>query len=102
MKQQLPQNKHQHPANSPKENGHIVERAFYSGPLPHPQQLKAYDDITPGAADRIIAMAERENAHRHKKETAALKGMLFNERFGTACALLIGLAAIGGGGSVYS
>lgn len=34
--------------------------------------LERYDRIAPGAAERIIAMAEREQAHRHAWEQRAL------------------------------
>ena len=34
------------------------------GPLPTPEELFQYNHLIPGAADRIIAMAERELAHR--------------------------------------
>lgn len=42
-----------------------------SGPLPPPHVLADYDAAVPGAAARIIAMAEREMAHRHLQESAA-------------------------------
>ena len=42
--------------------------ATYSGPLPDPATFEAYDHTTPGAGERILAMAEKEQAHRHKME----------------------------------
>jgi len=38
----------------------------YQGPIPHHEALAAYEGITPGLADRIVAMAERESENRHK------------------------------------
>ena len=35
------------------------EERIYSGPLPPPQMLKEYEGICPGAADRIISLAEK-------------------------------------------
>lgn len=32
----------------------------YSGPLPKPEDLAKYEQVIPGAAERIIKMAERE------------------------------------------
>jgi uncharacterized membrane protein len=32
----------------------------FSGPLPPPEALAKYNDILPGAADRIITMAEHQ------------------------------------------
>ena len=35
----------------------------FSGPMPHPKHLREYDEILPGAAERILTMAERNLAH---------------------------------------
>lgn len=40
----------------------------FSGPLPHPDIMKGYDDIVPGAAERILKMAENQQNHRFKLE----------------------------------
>jgi uncharacterized membrane protein len=37
----------------------------FSGPLPHPQHLKGYDDIVPGSAREILKLATLEQRHRH-------------------------------------
>lgn len=39
----------------------------YSGPLPQPADLEKYDQIVPGAAERILIMAEKEQTNRHKE-----------------------------------
>ena len=41
----------------------------HSGPLPHPRHLKAYEDISPGSAGNILAMARREQSHRLRMQT---------------------------------
>lgn len=38
---------------------------FFSGPIPHPSIVEGYEKILPGAADRILAMAEKEGEFRH-------------------------------------
>lgn len=38
----------------------------FEGPIPHPELLERYNSIVPGAAERILQMAEKEQAHRHK------------------------------------
>lgn len=38
---------------------HIVERQAYQGPLPHPQDFAGFEEVLPGAADRILSMAEK-------------------------------------------
>lgn len=46
--------------------------AYYQGPLPPPSMLNGYEATLPGAADRIMKMAEAEQAHRHHWETQVL------------------------------
>ena len=41
----------------------------YSGPMPHPEMLAEYERITPGLADRIVALAERQANHRMMLES---------------------------------
>jgi uncharacterized membrane protein len=47
--------------------------ASWSGPLPSPGTLQQYGDFLPGSPERILAMAERESAHRHTIEIEASK-----------------------------
>lgn len=42
------------------------------GPIPSPDALQKYKDIQQDFPERVIAMAEREAAHRHEVELAAL------------------------------
>jgi len=44
----------------------IAEAWRFAGPLPPPEFFAEYNRILPGSAERILAMAEREQAHRHK------------------------------------
>ena len=44
----------------------VVAERSWSGPLPAPEALDGYERIVPGAADRIITMAEKEQADRHE------------------------------------
>ncbi|SRR6266513_1631336 len=62
-----------------------------SGPLPPPQQLAGYDAIVPGAAERILQMAERQATHRQGLERTALDGAL--RRSSTGMRTATGLAA---------
>lgn len=60
-----------------KANAQIIHRRqSFSGPLPPPHILADYEQITTGAADRIISMAEREQTHRHTIESTAISGEL--------------------------
>lgn len=42
------------------------EVSFSSGPIPDPRSLEAYEKILPGAAERILKMAESEALHRRE------------------------------------
>lgn len=37
----------------------VIRGEMYSGPIPPPEALARYEEIQPGAADRIIKMAEK-------------------------------------------
>ena len=40
----------------------------YSGLIPHPRIVEGYEKICPGAADRILKMAEEELVHKRELE----------------------------------
>lgn len=52
----------------------IGQSLSYEGPLPHPDLFKRYEETLPGAADRILKMAESEQNQRHQtnKELLAM------------------------------
>ena len=54
----------------------ISQSSHYSGPLPLPEDLARYDQIVPGAADRIIKMAENEMSHRHENDNRLAKNIV--------------------------
>ena len=45
----------------------------YSGPLPPASELAEYNNVLPGAADRIISMAESYARHHQSLETEAMR-----------------------------
>lgn len=50
---------------------HLTQQQF-SGPVPHPQILQGYDQIIPGAAERILRMAEEDAEHQREIEKTAI------------------------------
>ena len=50
----------------------MLERHLSIGPLPPPAVFKAYEEALPGAAERILSMAEREASQRHELERQEL------------------------------
>jgi uncharacterized membrane protein len=78
--------------------------AQFSGPMPHPAMLAEYEKVQPGLADRIVAMAEKEQAHHHEMakeivlaQSKDLKMARREKTFGQICGLLIGTFTVGGG-----
>src|SRR5579864_3478904 len=55
---------------------------IYSGALPHPRHFDQFERTLPGAADRILVMAEREQTHRHTWEQRELRSSILTERIG--------------------
>jgi uncharacterized membrane protein len=74
-----------------------VTAAKFSGPLPPPTILEAYNQIIPNGAERIMAMAERNQSHRHDIENRVVNGNLRAQPRGQWFAFTISLVAIGGG-----
>ncbi len=73
---------------------------FYSGPIPPPQMLAEYEKALPGAADRIICMAEKQEDHRHYIEKSIQKTESRDSLLGIVSAVLIGVVIIGAGTSI--
>ena len=51
-----------------------VMAASWQGPLPPPATLREFDDVVPGAALRILDMAEKQSAHRIQIEKTVIDG----------------------------
>lgn len=51
----------------------IQTQVTFSGPLPPPEVLERYNSIVPGAAERILKMAETQSLHRQELEKIAVK-----------------------------
>lgn len=80
----------------------------YVGPLPPPDTLAQYDKILPGAAERILRMAEEQSAHRRELETTIVDKNNFYQGLGimagltVSCGVLIVAAyCISKGASLY-
>lgn len=60
--------------------GLLVRQETFSGPLPHPAILKAYEEIEPGSAKRIIDMAERAMSHNQEMEAEQVRSEVASNR----------------------
>jgi uncharacterized membrane protein len=65
--------------------------AEFSGPIPHPALLAGYEKALPGAADRILGMAERQAAHRQELERDVVHANIASEKRGAYCGLTVAL-----------
>lgn len=70
---------------------------MYSGPIPPGEELLKYEKACPGAADRIIAMAERQSAHRQSQEHRVIGSNILGERLGSIFSLAITFVLVGSG-----
>lgn len=68
--------------------------ASYSGPIPPPQALAFYEQVSPGAASRILKMAEEQQAHRIRLESIAVPETFEANKRGQQFALIIVVVAI--------
>lgn len=69
----------------------------HSGPIPDPMTLKGYNDICPGAADRIIVMAETQAKHRQEMEKTVVNSRSSDSKMGILCGFILALATIASG-----
>jgi uncharacterized membrane protein len=76
---------------------HITTRSW-RGPLPTPDDFRGYDEILPGAAERILALAERQAAHRHNMEKAEVAGQYRRSFLGLFAGFVVAVTALGLGG----
>jgi uncharacterized membrane protein len=74
-------------------------QTFHHGPLPSPEAFEKYNRVLPGAADRILKMAETQATHRQSLEHFVVRGDYYKEIMGT----VLGYIAFGGSmfGAIY-
>lgn len=69
----------------------------HTGPLPAPWALREYEEIRDGAAERIIAMAEKQQDHGHFLERQALAHKSFMARTGQFLAFFVVMSGLAAG-----
>ena len=74
-----------------------VVQAHFAGPLPFPEHLSEYEGISPGAAERIIRMAELQADHRRTTESNVVDSGIRLASRGQIFAFVIGMTALLGG-----
>jgi Predicted membrane protein (DUF2335) len=84
------------PEIGPEDRARVAERIirtaaeFYRGPLPHPRHLRAYEDVCPGAATRIVTMAEKAQDRQENRLDRAIEYEYRDRKLG----LILGFSAL--------
>ena len=78
----------------------ITTVTAHSGPLPTPEMLERYSQIIPNGAERIMAMAEAQSAHRISIESTVITSQQSQSGRGQVFALTIGIFGITAGAIV--
>jgi len=74
-----------------------VETKTWSGPIPPPQTLEGYEMLVPGAADRILKVAEAQTAHRIDMESTVIRGDSKRSYLGLLAGFVLSTMVIAGG-----
>lgn len=101
------------PDSAPEGEGSAVERApessepaltaelmakfsaqFYSGLIPHPDILKGYNDLVPGAAKQILDTFNDQSHHRMRLEEKVIDSDIHRSWAGLAAGAVISLAVL--------
>ena len=78
-------------------NGVVVHQhsvQTFSGPLPPPEILRKFNDVVPGAADRIITMAEEQSAHRRELEKKVIESDIERSKWGQVLGFTIAITGL--------
>lgn len=87
---------------APQSRTDLVMEQRYSGPLPPPAMLRAYEDVVPGGAARIFDLMEKESDHRRSQERqeleiirAQLRSSTVQQSLGKASAVFVAALVLG-------
>lgn len=72
----------------------IIHQQQFSGPLPPPSVLSGYESAGEGFANRVIALAEKQQAHRHQLEDKSVEAAINAEKRGQHYALIVSVLII--------
>jgi hypothetical protein len=71
-----------------------LEHAHFSGPIPPPAILEKYNQLIPGAAERILVMAEKDAAHVQEMNKLIIEVSSKESKRGQLFGLFVALAAM--------
>lgn len=73
----------------------VRQSSSFSGPLPPPEVLRGFEDIVPGAAERIIKMAEEQSFHRRVLEKKVIDSDISRSKWGQILGFVIAVIGLG-------
>ncbi len=74
--------------------GMAAVRQEFQGPIPPPELLRGYDEIVPGAADRIITVMEKQVDHRIAMERTVITGDNIRAYLGIAAGFVFAMTLL--------
>jgi len=77
-----------------------VKSRIVSGPLPSSEELAKYEQIAPGAANRLLTLVEQQSAHRISIETYVIRNQQIQSYVGQILGFLVAIAFLIG--AVYT
>lgn len=80
-----------------KTNQSVVQRVTFAGPIPPPELLAKYNDVIPNAAERILAMAEKQENHRQYLGKSVVDSDIQQSKRGLVAGSLLSALVISGG-----
>lgn len=72
----------------------LQQLEIYRGDLPHPDILRGYNELYPGAAQRIIENGIKESEHRRKMEETYLVNNIEAHRLGQYLGFAVAMSII--------
>ncbi len=96
----------QAPGSQPERNQilHVVRQVIlqelYQGPMPHPDMLRKYEDLYPGAAKLLFDQFKTQSDHRIELEKKVIDGNIRSGRLGQWMGYSICMTALIGGGAL--
>lgn len=72
----------------------VSQHQRFSGPIPPPAILEQYDRVLPGAAERILSMAEQNMQHEHTIDSEIVGIRRTEYKRGQVFGLIIAIVAI--------
>ena len=75
----------------------MIAASAWAGPLPEPEVLQGYESVIPGAANRILKMAERQSDHRMQMDKMVISDGSRRSYLGLVAGFFLSAMVIAGG-----